>query len=40
MLCISFIDFMLKGKDLLDYTNLISHKEYEKNDKVTLKYFK
>ena len=24
-----FIDFMLKGKSLLDYTNLFSPKEYE-----------
>ena len=29
---IGFIDFMLKGKILLDYTNLFSSKEYEKND--------
>ena len=28
--CIRFIDSMLKGKTLLDYTNLISPKEYEK----------
>ena len=31
--CIGFIDFMLKGKSLLDYTNSFSPKEYEKNDK-------
>ena len=31
--------FMLKGKSLLDYTNLFSSNEYEKNDKVILKYF-
>ena len=31
--CIGFIDFMLKGKTLLDYTNLFSPKEYEKNIK-------
>ena len=30
---VGFINFMLKGKSLLDYTNLISPKEYEKNDK-------
>ena len=29
--CIGFIDFMLKGKCLLDYTNLFSLKEHEKN---------
>ena len=37
--CIEFLDFMLKGKKLLEYTNLISTKEYKKNDKVILKYF-
>ena len=30
---------MLKGKSLLDYTNLFSPKEYEKNNKIILKYF-
>ena len=34
-----FIDFLQKGKSLLDYTNIYFPKEYEKNDKVTLKYF-
>ena len=37
--CIGFIDFMLKNKNLLDYANLFSPNEYEKNDKVILKYF-
>ena len=37
--CIEFIDFMLKGKSLLDYTNLFSRNDYEKNDKIILKYF-
>ena len=37
--CIRFIDLMLKGKGLLDYTNLSSPNDYEKNDKITLKYF-
>ena len=36
--CNGFIDFMLKGKSLLDYTNLFFPNEYEKNDKITLKY--
>ena len=36
---IGFINFMIKGKSLLDYINLFSPKEYEKNDKITLKYF-
>ena len=38
-LCIGFIDFMLKGKSLLDYTNLFSPNRYEKNDKTILKCF-
>ena len=36
---IGFIDFMLKGKSLLDSPNLFSPKEYEMNDKIILKYF-
>ena len=36
--CIGFIDFMLKGKTLLDQTNLLFPNDYEKNDKI-LKYF-
>ena len=34
-----FTDFMLNGKSLLDYTNLFSLNNYEKNDKIILKYF-
>ena len=34
-----FIDFMLKSKSLLDYTKLCSPNEYEKNNKILLKYF-
>ena len=37
--CIGFIDFMLKGKSLLDYANLFFPNDYEKNDKVIIKYF-
>ena len=37
--CFGFIDFMFKGKSLVDYTNLFSPNKYEKNDKVILKYF-
>ena len=37
--CIGFIDFMLKGKNLLKYTNLFSPSEYKKNEKRILKYF-
>ena len=37
--CIGFVYFMLKGKSLLDYTNLFSPNKYERNDKIILKYF-
>ena len=37
--CIGFIDFMIKGKSLIDYTNFSSPNNYENNDKVILKYF-
>ena len=35
-LCISFIDFMLKGKILLDSTNLFSPNKIQKSDKIIL----
>ena len=34
-----FIDFMLKEKSLLDYTNLFSPNDCEKSYKIILKYF-
>ena len=37
--CIKFIDFTLKDKSLLNYSNLFSPIEFEKNDKIILKYF-
>ena len=37
--CIGFVVFMLKGKRLLEYTNLFSPNNKEKNDKIILKYF-
>ena len=37
--CIGCIDFMLKGKSLLDYTNLFSLNDYKTNDKIMLNYF-
>ena len=37
--CIGFIDLMLKGKSLLEYTNLFSPNECKKNDKIISKYF-
>ena len=36
---IGCINFMLKGKSLLEYTNLFSPNEYKKNDKIISKYF-
>ena len=37
--CIGFIDFMLKGKNLTEYTNLFSPNNFKKNDDIILKYF-
>ena len=37
--CIKFIAFVLKGESLLGYTNLVSPNDYEKIDKIILKYF-
>ena len=36
--CIEFIDFMLEGKRLLEYTSLFSPNENKKDDKMILKY--
>ena len=36
--CIEFIDFMLKGKSLLEHTYLFAPNDYEKNYKIILKY--
>ena len=38
--CIGFIDFMLAGKKLTDYTSLLSPHDFEKNDNIILSYFK
>ena len=38
--CIGFIDFMLAGKKLTDFTNLISYCGFKKNDDIILSYFK
>ena len=35
--CIGFIDFILKGKRLLDHKNLFSPDDYEKHDKKDIK---
>ena len=37
--CTGFIDFMFKGKSLLDYTNSFYANDYEKKGKIILKYF-
>ena len=36
-ICIGFINFMLKRKSLLEYTNLFSQSQYEKNEKMIVK---
>ena len=38
--CIEFINYMLKGKTLLDYTNLFSPNDSRKNDRVIKRTFK
>ena len=38
--CIAFTEYMLAGKTLLDYTNLLSPNDYKKNEKIIYKYFK
>ena len=38
--CIGFIDFMFKGKTLIEYTSLFSPNNFEKNDDIIFSYFK
>ena len=38
--CIEFINYMLKGKTLLDYTNLFSPNDFKKNDRTIKRIFK
>ena len=38
--CIAFIEYMIEGKTLLDYTNLFSLYSYKKNEKIIYRYFK
>ena len=38
--CILFIDFMLAGKKLTDYTNLLFPYDFEKSDNIILNHFK
>ena len=37
--CISFINYMFKGKSLRDFTNLFSPNNFKKNDDIILNYF-
>ena len=37
--CIGFIDLVLKGKTLTEYTNLSSRNNFKKNDDIILNYF-
>ena len=37
--CIGFIDFMLQGRSLTDFTNFFPPRNFKKNDKVILNYF-
>ena len=38
--CVGFLDYMIKDKDLVDYTNLFSPSDFDKNDRIILRYFK
>ena len=38
--CIQFIDFMLAGKKLTNFTSLFSPCDFKKNDNIILTYFK
>ena len=38
--CIGFIDFMLAGKKLTDYNDLLSPGDFKKNANIILTYFK
>ena len=37
--CIGFIDFMLAGKTLTEYTNLFPPNNFKKNGSIILNYF-
>ena len=38
--CIEFINYMFKGKTLLEYTNLFSPNDFNKNDEIIKRLFK
>ena len=37
--CVGFINYMLKGKSLTEYTNLFSPNCFKKSDDIILNYF-
>ena len=37
--CIGFVDYMLMGKSLTDYTNLLSPNNFKRNDDIIFNYF-
>ena len=37
--CIGFIEFMLAGKTLTEFTNLFSSNNFKKHDDIILNYF-
>ena len=38
--CIKYINYMIKGKTLLEYTNLFSPNDFKKNDQIIKRIFK
>ena len=38
--CIGFIDFMFAGKTLIDYTDMFSPYDFNKNNSIIFNYFK
>ena len=38
--CIEFINYMIKGKTLLEYTNLFSPNDFKKNNQIIKRIFK
>ena len=37
--CIGFIDFIIAGKSLIDFTSFFSPYDFKKNDKIVFNYF-
>ena len=38
--CIGFVDFMLAGKKMIDFTSMFSPYDFKINDNIILSYFK